>query len=118
MAAILAVILGDYLDFGLILGLLILNSTLGYYEERGAQNAIQALKEQLAPEANVLRDGQWKVIQAAELVPGDVVKINMGDIVSADGATSAPISVYSHLNTPYCACFAHSSLTQRTCTTR
>lgn len=78
-------ILGDYLDFGLILGLLLLNSSLGFYEERGASNAVQALKEQLAPEANVLRDGEWKVMPAAELVPGDVIKINMGDIVSADG---------------------------------
>lgn len=81
----MAVILGDYLDFGLIVALLFMNSTLGFYEERGAQGAIQALKEQLAPEANVLRDGTWKSIAAAELVPGDIVKINMGDIVSADG---------------------------------
>jgi H+-transporting ATPase len=62
-------------DFGLILGLLFLNASLGFWEEYTAGNAIAALKSKLAPNAKVLRDGEWKTIPARELVTGDVIRI-------------------------------------------
>lgn len=63
--------------------LLLINSSLAYYEESQAGNAVAALTKSLAARANVLRDGQWSLIDAAELVPGDIVELNLGDIVPA-----------------------------------
>ena len=68
IAAILSIILLDYADFGLILGLLLLNSTIGFWEEHSAGNAIAALKAQLSPSCKALRDGELKKIDAADLV--------------------------------------------------
>ena len=55
-----------------------------YFPERKAENAIELLKKQLAPNARVLRDGAWREIPARELVTGDIVHIRLGDIVTAD----------------------------------
>ena len=84
VAALLAIILLDYADFGLILGLLLLNSSIGYWEEKSSSNAIAALKAQLSPTCKALRDGELKKINAEDLVPGDVVLLRLGDIVPAD----------------------------------
>ncbi|KAI8099503.1 P-type ATPase [Halteromyces radiatus] len=54
-------------------------------EERQAGNAVKALMESLAPECKVKRDGQWKTMEAAELVPGDIISIKLGDVIPADG---------------------------------
>ncbi|PRP86554.1 P-type ATPase [Planoprotostelium fungivorum] len=85
VAAIASVILGDYLDFGLILGLLFVNSCISFFEEHNASSAIAELKNQLAPTADVKRDGKWQSIEAAKVVPGDVYRIKLGDIIVADG---------------------------------
>lgn len=75
----------DYPDFIGIVLLLLANSLIGFYEERQAGNAVKALMESLAPECKVKRDGEWKTMEAAELVPGDVISIKLGDVVPADG---------------------------------
>jgi H+-transporting ATPase len=75
----------DWPDFVGIVLLLLANSVIGFMEERQAGNAVKALMESLAPEAKVKRDGEWKTIEAAELVPGDVISIKLGDVIPADG---------------------------------
>ena len=83
-AAILSAVLGDYLTFGIILVLLVMNAVVGYREEHQAGNVIAALKEKLAVQATVRRDGKWTVLQARELVPGDVIRLRIGSIIPAD----------------------------------
>ncbi|KAJ4727253.1 Plasma membrane ATPase [Melia azedarach] len=74
----------DYHDFVGIVILLIINSTISFIEENNAGNAAAALMARLAPKAKVLRDGRWSEEDAAELVPGDIISIKLGDIVPAD----------------------------------
>uniref|UniRef100_UPI003D0C0CF7 HAD-IC family P-type ATPase n=1 Tax=Rhodopila sp. TaxID=2480087 RepID=UPI003D0C0CF7 len=64
--------------------LLIANATIGFWEERQAGNAIEALKAKLAIKARVKRDGKWVTPPAKDLVPGDVIRLRLGDIVPAD----------------------------------
>ena len=71
-------------DFGIILLLLVANALVGFWEERQAGNAIAALKAKLAIKARVKRDGKWINPAARELVPGDVIRLRLGDIVPAD----------------------------------
>jgi len=84
VAAILSIVFLDYLDFGLIVGLLFLNATLGFWEEHNAGNAIAALKEQLVATVSVKRDGQWGTTEAKNLVVGDIVREKIGEVISAD----------------------------------
>ncbi|KAG7561548.1 Cation-transporting P-type ATPase N-terminal [Arabidopsis thaliana x Arabidopsis arenosa] len=74
----------DYHDFVGIVVLLLINSTISFVEENNAGNAAAALMAQLAPKAKAVRDGKWNEIDAAELVPGDIVTIKLGDIIPAD----------------------------------
>lgn len=74
----------DYPDFIGILMLLIANATIGYLEESKAGDAVAALMGSLCPKATVKRDGEWKKLEARELVPGDIVTIKLGDIIPAD----------------------------------
>ena len=83
-AVILSAALGHWADFFIILLLLVANAAVGFSEEHQAGKAIAALKAQLAIKARVLRDGQWVTPPARELVPGDVIRMRMGDIVPAD----------------------------------
>jgi H+-transporting ATPase len=83
-AAALSGVLRHWPDLGVILALLILNAVVGFREEHQAGNAITALKKTLALKAKVKRDGQWTNIESRELVPGDVVRLRIGDIVPAD----------------------------------
>jgi H+-transporting ATPase len=75
----------DWEDFLGIILLLLANSIIGFVEQRNAGNAVKSLMEALAPEAKVKRNGEWKVIDAAELVPGDIISIKLGDVIPADG---------------------------------
>ncbi|CAI5712172.1 unnamed protein product [Peronospora farinosa] len=84
VAAILSIVLLDYADFALILFLLLLNACIGYLEEVQAGDAVSALMGQLAPEAKVFRDGEIKNIPADLLVPGDVLRVRLGDVIPAD----------------------------------
>jgi H+-transporting ATPase len=83
-AAIMALLVGDYGDFLIIASLLLFNAGLGFWEEHQATNALGALKNALARKARVLRDGNWSVIDTGRLVPGDIVRLRLGDIVPAD----------------------------------
>jgi H+-transporting ATPase len=83
-AALVSVFLGRWDDFAVIFGLLVFNAALEFWQDRKASSALAALKDSLAPEATALRDGQWQTVQAATLVPGDIVKIRLGVIVPAD----------------------------------
>ena len=83
-AAFLSACIGHWPDFGIILGLLVYNAASGFWQERKAANALAALKAGMAPKAWVLRDGKFAAIDAAEVVPGDVVKISLGQVVPAD----------------------------------
>ena len=65
-------------------GLLVYNAAVGFWQDNKAANALAALQKGLAPKARVLRDGQWRSIDAAELVLGDVVSVAAGQILPAD----------------------------------
>ena len=84
VAVILSGAVGHWADFFIILVLLVANGVVGYSEEHQAGNAIDALKAKLATTARVRRDGQWVTPPARELVPGDVIRLRLGDIVPAD----------------------------------
>ena len=84
VAAILSGVLRHWPDLGVILALLVMNAVVGFREEYQAGNAIAALKEKLAVQAKVKRDGSWITVAARELVPGDVIRLRIGDIVAAD----------------------------------
>jgi H+-transporting ATPase len=83
-AVILSAIARHWPDFGIILLLLVANAMVGFWEEHQAGNAIAALKAELAVKARVERDGKWVEPPARELVPGDVIRLRLGDIVPAD----------------------------------
>ncbi|NOY96050.1 MAG: plasma-membrane proton-efflux P-type ATPase, partial [Chlorobi bacterium] len=84
VAAILSAIINHWEDFWVIFALLLLNAVVGFWQEYKADDAINLLKKKLALRARVLRNGEWGEIPARELVPGDVVRIRLGDIVPAD----------------------------------
>jgi H+-transporting ATPase len=83
-AVILSAVARHWPDFGIILLLLLANAVVGFWEEHQAGNAIAALKATLAIKARVKRDGKWVTPAARELVPGDIIRVRMGDIVPAD----------------------------------
>src|ERR1700728_3620916 len=83
-AVILSAAAQHWPDFGIILLLLLANAMVGFWEEHQAGNAIAALKATLAIKARVKRDGQWVNPAARELVPGDAIRLRLGDIVPAD----------------------------------
>ena len=83
-AVILSAVARHWPDFGIILLLLLANAVVGFWEEHQAGNAIEALKAKLAVKARVKRDGKWVNPAARELVPGDVIRLRLGDIVPAD----------------------------------
>jgi H+-transporting ATPase len=83
-AVALELALGKYVEAAIIAALLAFNAILGLFQESRAQVTLAALKSRLALNASVRRDGAWKTILAAELVPGDVVKLSLGGVVAAD----------------------------------
>ncbi|KAK6083466.1 plasma-membrane proton-efflux P-type ATPase [Seiridium cupressi] len=84
LAALLAVGLGDWIDFGVILGILALNAFVGFYQEKQAADVVASLKGDIAMKANVVRDGREQQILARELVPGDIVILQEGQTVPGD----------------------------------
>lgn len=89
VAAVLSALVGHWADFIIILVLLIANGIVGFWEEFQAGNAIAALKASLALQARVKRDREWTVLPARELVPGDLIRLRMGDVVPADAVLQA-----------------------------
>ena len=84
IAAILSALVQHWADFWIIITLLIFNAAVGFWQEYTAGNAVAALMKQLAMRARVRRDKQWQEIDAQRLVPGDIVRIRLGDVIPAD----------------------------------
>ncbi|CAG8522953.1 9498_t:CDS:2 [Acaulospora colombiana] len=84
IACIVAAVVRDWVDFGIIFALLIINACIGFFEESRAESALDALRQSLALKSRVVRDGKLVEIDSAELVPGDVIVLRIGDIVPAD----------------------------------
>ncbi len=83
-AAAVSVVIQHWDDFGIIVVLLAANAIVGFWQESKAGNAIELLKKRLALKATVLRDGKWLDLPATELVPGDVIRLRLGNVVPAD----------------------------------
>ena len=83
-AIVLELFLGKYVEAAIIAGLLAFNAALGFFQEGRTQAKLAALKSRLALNASVERDNAWKIVPAAELVVGDVVKLSLGAVVAAD----------------------------------
>ena len=81
---ILSWFLHKHSDAYVVLGLLIFNAIIGFVQERNAANAVEALRKKLQINVKLLRDGKWKTLAARELVPGDILRIRIGDFVPAD----------------------------------
>ncbi len=83
-AVLLSALVRHWEDLAIILVLLVVNALIGFWEEYQAGNTIAALKQKLAVQARVLRDGKWANLPARELAPGDFVRLRLGDIIPAD----------------------------------
>jgi H+-transporting ATPase len=84
-AVLLQLVLGKDIEAGIIAALLLFNAVLSFVQEGRAQSTLAALKSRLALTAIVRRDGQWTAVPAADLVPGDLMKLSLGAVVPADG---------------------------------
>ena len=84
-ASALSAVIGNYKDAGVILAVMLINATFGFYQEWRAEQSLAALKEMLPLRARVRRNGQQMAVSADDLVPGDVVLLEAGDSVPADG---------------------------------
>jgi len=84
IAAILSALVQKWEDFIIILVMLLVNALLDFFQEHRALNALKALKKGLAGEATVLRDGEYKTVPFRELVPGDLIRIKIGNVIPAD----------------------------------
>ncbi len=84
LAALLSAVVQKWEDFIIIMVMLLVNAGLDFLQEHRALNALKALKASMAREVTVLRDGEFKRIPARQLVPGDIIRLRIGDIVPAD----------------------------------
>ncbi|SER53945.1 potassium and/or sodium efflux P-type ATPase [Propionibacterium cyclohexanicum] len=84
IAAALKAVMGDWVDFAVIMAVAVINTAIGLIQEGRAEKALDAIRGMLSTEAQVLRDGQWSKVDAEELVVGDVVRLRPGDRVPAD----------------------------------
>jgi len=83
-AAVLKAILGDWVDFAVIVAVAVINALVGFVQEGRAADALAGLETMIPLEAQVRRDGQWRQLGAEAVVPGDVVRVRSGDLVPAD----------------------------------
>jgi H+-transporting ATPase len=83
-AIVLELVLGKFIEAGIIAVLLVFNAALGFLQEGHAQATLAALKKRLALTASVRRDGAWKDLPATDLVSGDIIKLSLGGVVAAD----------------------------------
>jgi len=84
IAVLLAAGLRDWLDFGVIIGILMLNAIVGWYQEKQAADVVASLKGDIAMKAVVIRNGVEEEIKARELVPGDILILEEGAVVAAE----------------------------------
>ncbi|MCX7795002.1 MAG: calcium-translocating P-type ATPase, PMCA-type [bacterium] len=94
VAAIISAFFGELIDTLVIIGITILNATLGVVQQRRAESALEAVKKLSNPTSKVLRDGKVQTIPSREVVPGDVLILEAGDKVSCDGVL---VEVYSFM---------------------
>ena len=83
-AAVLKAFLGDWVDFAVILAVAVINALVGFVQEGQAERALDGIRTMLSLDAQVRRDGEWSVVPAEDLVPGDLVRVRSGDKVAAD----------------------------------
>ncbi|HKL76934.1 MAG TPA: HAD-IC family P-type ATPase, partial [Gammaproteobacteria bacterium] len=83
-AAVITGLLGHWVDTGVIAGVVLVNAVIGFVQEGKAENALEAIRNMLSPNAAVFRDGHVTTVPAEALVPGDVVQLQAGDKVPAD----------------------------------
>ena len=83
-AAVIKALMGDWLDFWVIMVVAIINAVIGYIQEGRAEKALAGIRGMLSADASARRDGGWVTVAAADLVPGDVVRLTPGDKVPAD----------------------------------
>ncbi|MEJ2155740.1 MAG: plasma-membrane proton-efflux P-type ATPase [Desulfobacteraceae bacterium] len=83
-AALLSLLVRHWLDLIIIMILLFFNAVVGFWQEHQAGNAVAALKKRLALKSRVRRDGRWQLVDAKDLVPGDIIRLRLGDIIPAD----------------------------------
>lgn len=83
-AGLISGFLGEWVDSIAILAIVILNAIIGFYQEFNAEKSIAALKKMTSPQAKVWRDGAVTIVPASEIVPGDILELEAGDIVAAD----------------------------------
>jgi H+-transporting ATPase len=87
-------VLGRYTDAAVIGALLLLNAVLGFFQEDRAGRALASLRQQVTVQARVRRDGRWQLLPSAGIVPGDIVRLRVGDLVPADvGAIEGQVAV-------------------------
>ncbi|WJW76354.1 plasma-membrane proton-efflux P-type ATPase [Thiohalobacter sp. IOR34] len=84
IAALLSAAVQKWEDFTIIFIMLLVNGLLDFFQEHRALNALAALKQKLTQEVTVLRDGEFRSIPARELVPGDIIRLKIGDVIPAD----------------------------------
>ena len=83
-SACITVLLAHWVDTGVIVGVVLINAIIGFIQEGKAEQALDAIRRMLSPEATVLREGKRKVVAAETLVAGDIVLLQSGDKVPAD----------------------------------
>ena len=84
VASMVTALLGQWVDTGVILGVVFLNAVIGFVQEGKAEDALKGIRKMLSPNALVMRDGRQITIPAESLVPGDIVLLQSGDKVPAD----------------------------------
>jgi Mg2+-importing ATPase len=84
IAAVISAFLGEAADAGIIFGIVLLSTALDFTQTHKSQQAINELRDRVAPSATVLRDGNWQEVRRVNVVPGDVVRLVAGDLVPAD----------------------------------
>jgi len=84
ISIVLTLVLGHYMESVIIFALLTVNAVIGYMQSRNSQKALGMLKRQLEIKAKVLRNGEWVLLNAREIAPGDVMMLKQGDLIPAD----------------------------------
>lgn len=84
VAAVIVILIGEYVDGVVILGFVLVNALLGFYQEYRSEQALQALQQFITPRTRVLRESRWEVRASRDLVPGDIIRLTTGDVVPAD----------------------------------
>ncbi|HUK29498.1 MAG TPA: magnesium-translocating P-type ATPase [Candidatus Acidoferrum sp.] len=85
VASIVSIFLGQKVDAGIIIVVVVLGVVVNFLQTYRSEQAIERLREKVAPTATVLRDGSWKDVPRREVVPGDLVRLSAGDLIPADG---------------------------------